>query len=101
MKCRIHSTLTMSYRTTIIRGRVNFLFCNKKISDKAKYCSEAHRKAYVRRTKVGQEPGQNDPDIATRTFDFELTRTDRLFEDFKPNYYNFSAQSEKVFDKEC
>ena len=77
---------------------MNCLFCDKKISDRAKYCTEAHRKAYVRRTKVGQEPGQNDPDIATRTFDFELTRTDRLFEDFKPNYYNFS---EKVFDKEC
>lgn len=46
--------------------------------------------AYQRRTKQGDQPEQNDPEHATRTFDFELTRTDRLFEDSKPNYYNFS-----------
>lgn len=54
--------------------------------------------AYRRRTKQGEQPEQNDPEHTTRTFDFELTRTDRLFEEHKPNYYSFNK---KEFNREC
>lgn len=77
------------------------LYCDKEISDKAKYCSEAHRKAYQRRTQAGHQPGQNDPEFNPDTRDLSdlgLTRTDAAFEAYKPNYYKFS---DKVFTRKC
>ena len=47
---------------------------------------------------MGEQPEQNDPEHATRTFDLKLTRTDQLFEDHNRNYYNFS---DKVYEREC
>lgn len=77
------------------------LYCDKEISDKSKYCSDAHRKAYTRRTQAGHEPGQNDKEFNPDTrdlSDLDLTRTDSLFEASKPNYYKFSEQ---VFKSKC
>ncbi len=70
------------------------LYCDKDISDKAKYCSEAHRKAYQRRTQAGQIPNP-DSQKPTRTWDFDLTRTDLAFEKNKPGYYNFTDELHK------
>jgi hypothetical protein len=80
---------------------MNCLYCDKELTGKKRYCSEAHSKAYRRRTQAGHEPGQNDPEFNPDTRDLSdlgLTRTDKLFEDYKPNYYNFD---EKVFDSKC
>lgn len=74
------------------------LYCGKELTGKKQYCDDAHRMAYRRRTKAGAEPEQNDPEHTTRTFDFELTRTDRKFEDAKPNYYSFD---DEVFPRKC
>lgn len=77
---------------------MNCLNCSKKISAKSKYCSDKCRMAYTRRTKAGNLPEQTDPEHATRTFDFELTRTDQLFEKHKPNYYTFDQH---VYTEDC
>lgn len=77
------------------------LYCDKELEGKKVYCSEAHRKAYTRRTKVGHQPGQNDPDITTRTLDFKLTRTDSKFEDYKSNYYKFGEIENKRKCQNC
>jgi hypothetical protein len=69
----------------------NCLYCNKEISGKAKYCSEAHSKAYRRKIKAGQLPGQNDPILQPGQARTGLTRTDAKFEANKPNYYNYGA----------
>lgn len=77
------------------------LYCDKEISNKAKYCSEAHSKAYRRRTQTGQLPGQNDPDMdpdSRKVSDLKLTRTDSMFDKFKPGYYKFS---ENVKSEKC
>ena len=47
---------------------------------------------------MGALPEQKEPEHTTRTFDFSLTRTDQLFEDKKPGYYNFGV---KVFERGC
>lgn len=73
------------------------LYCNKEVSDKAKYCSDAHRKAYTRRTKAGQNPDKRDPDIQPGHIE-GLTRTDALFETSKPGYYTFTANR---WEREC
>lgn len=82
---------------------MNCLFCNKDLATdnpKARYCSEAHSKAYRRKTQSGQEPGQNDPDIVTRTIP-GLTRTDQLFENLKPGYYRFSDDTRTIACLQC
>lgn len=73
------------------------LYCDKKISDKAKYCSEAHRKAYQRRTQAGQTPDKNDPDTQPGQVK-GLTRTDAMFETSKPSYYKFT---DEVHSEKC
>jgi len=96
----------LSNWTYIIRGMKSCLNCNKEIGGKATYCSEKCSKAYRRRTKQGEQPGQNDPnypDKSTRTLDFELTRTDLAFDEWQtsrgnPNYYNFDKE---VFERVC
>lgn len=86
------SLLTMFGRTATIRGMKACLNCTNEVSDKAEFCSDRCRMAYRRRTKKGAQPEQNDPEHTTRTLDFTPTRTDRLFEDSKPNYYRFSDE---------
>lgn len=55
--------------------------------------------AYTRKLKQGeQQPEQKKPERPTRTWDFKLTRTDRLFEDSDPGYYIFNEQ---VLTREC
>lgn len=71
------------------------LNCNDEVTDKQKYCSDRCRKAYTRRTKAGQLPGQTDPVFnpdKAKVSDLRLTRTDRLFEDSKPNYYQYPLE---------
>ena len=83
---------------------MNCLYCGQLIESdnpKAKYCSEAHSKSYRRQLQSGQEPaqsGQNSDEIATRTFDFVLTRTDSKFEESKPNYYKYG---DTVHERKC
>ena len=77
------------------------LFCGKEVLSKSRYCSEAHSKAYRRRTKAGHSPDKNDPQVgqkATRTLDFKPTRTDSLFEKSKPDYYKFDKDT---FNRSC
>lgn len=64
------------------------LICQEPISDKATFCSDAHRKAYSRKLKVGHLPEQVGQK-PTRTLDFKPSRTDRLFEERNPGYYDF------------
>lgn len=74
------------------------LNCTEPVSDKASFCSDKCRMSYRRRTKSGAQPEQNDPEHATRTLDFAPTRTDRDFEDYKPNYYKFE---DEVYERTC
>lgn len=87
---------------TYIVEKMTYLNCHKPISPKAKYCSDACRMAYTKRTKDGEQPEQNDPVLlpeqSTRTFEVELTVTDKLFEIKRPNYYTFGKE---VHKREC
>lgn len=47
---------------------------------------------------MGDLPEHLEPEHEARTFDFELTKVDQMFEDSKPNYYNFS---DEVFEVGC
>lgn len=56
--------------------------------------------SYRRRTKQGEQPEQNDPEHR-QPEQKGLTRTDALFENYKPGYYKFGDNTHKEKCLQC
>lgn len=80
------------------------LYCNKVISNKAKFCSDAHRKAYARNPDNKSDKPKSDTDNSQVGHNPDiresLTRTDQTFYDrndgpdgiIGKDYYNFGSE---------
>lgn len=76
------------------------LYCGEEFTakrDSARFCKPAHKVAYNREIKQGEQPEQIQPEQLPRTESW-MTSTDKLFEAQKPSYYTFS---ERKFSKVC
>ena len=68
----------------------------KELTGKKQYCSDKCRMAFTRRTRQG-ETEQILPTKPNKTYPNTPTRTDRLFEELNPSYYNYDkTEYEKV-----
>lgn len=81
----------------------NCLYCGKEFEPKrktAKFCSDNCRKYYNSKPTVTQEVVINIPkeDLEEPVKEFKHTKTDQLFDDYRPGFYKFEGEPR---NREC